>query len=284
MGGQSRDGDGGSTAGETLREAVSRLEAAGVAGAERDAQILLLHVLDQPRHRLGDLLAVPLDTASAARFAEAVAARVARQPVSQIIGRRAFWSHEFIVTRDTLDPRPETELLVEIGLEQPFARVLDLGTGTGAILISLLSERVLASGLGVDLSPAALAVAQENARRIGVVAEFAVSDWFAAVAGGFDLIVSNPPYIALDEMPALSPEVREWEPWSALTDHGDGLEAYRRIAAQAAQFLRPGGRVAVEIGHEQGPAVKALFVENGFGRVEIRRDLSGKDRVVLAHS
>lgn len=274
--------DGDRPAAEILREAVAKLEAVGVAGAERDAQILLLHLLGQPRHRLAEILSRPLDPQTAARFAEALAARLARQPVSQIIGRRAFWSHDFLVTRDTLDPRPETELLVEVGLEKTFSRLLDLGTGTGAILISLLAERPQATGLGVDLSPAALAVARENARRIGVKAEFAVSDWFAAVEGRYDLIVSNPPYIALAEMPDLAPEVREWEPWSALTDHGDGLGAYRLIAAQAASFLQPDGRIAVEIGHAQGAAVKALFEENGFGDVEIRRDLSGKDRVVLA--
>ena len=270
------------SAGDSLRAATARLEAAGVAGAERDAQILLAFALGVPRHRLADRLAAPLSGAEEAAFTQVIDARAARQPVSQIIGRRAFWAHDFIVTRDTLDPRPETELLVEIGLQAPFARLLDLGTGTGAILISLLAERRGATGLGVDLSQAALDVARANAAEIGVTAEFRQSDWYGAVTGQFDLIVSNPPYIALDEMAALSPEVRDWEPRGALTDEGDGLSAYRVIAAGARAHLAPHGRIAVEIGHAQARDVAALFTAAGFGKVSVHRDLSGKDRVVLA--
>lgn len=265
-----------------LAQGVAQLVAAGVPGADRDAQILLLHVLGLPRHRLSEALSQDIDKDAATRFLGAIAARAARQPVSQIIGRRAFWSHEFEVTQATLDPRPETELLVEVGLEAPFSSVLDLGTGTGAILISLLSERGTARGLGVDLSEDALKVAARNAARIGVKAEFRQSDWFSAVSGQFDLIVSNPPYIALSEMAGLSPEVRNWEPRLALTDEGDGLGAYRIIAAQAASYLTPLGRLAVEIGHEQGAAVSQLMRDHGFGRVEIRQDLSAKDRVIVA--
>lgn len=270
------------TGAEALRHAVARLDAAGVDGPERDAQILLLHALDLPRHHLNAALEAPLPEAAATRFETAVLARAARQPVSQIIGRRAFWSHEFEVTRDTLDPRAETELLVEVGLEAPFARLLDMGTGTGAILISLLAERPTASGLGTDISAAALEVARRNAARIGVRADFVVSDWYHGIEGRFDLIVSNPPYIALAEMEDLSPEVRDWEPWGALTDHGDGLAAYRLIAQGAGAHLLPGGRIAVEIGHEQGPAVAQIFQDAGFSQVEVRRDLGRRDRVILA--
>ncbi|AGT07837.1 peptide chain release factor N(5)-glutamine methyltransferase [Paracoccus aminophilus] len=272
---------------ELLRAAALRLTDAGVEGAERDAQILFLHALGLPRHRLNEALTTPPEPEAAARFEAAIAARTARQPVSQITGRRAFWMHDFEVTRDTLDPRAETELLVETGLEAPFLRVLDMGTGTGAILLSLLAERPGATGIGSDISDAALAVARRNAARIGTAvagrAEFILSDWYEAIPGQFDLIVSNPPYIALAEMPGLSPEVRDWEPWGALTDHGDGLTAYRRIAEGAAARLAPGGRIAVEIGYEQGPAVAALFAEAGFGHVEIRQDLGQRDRVILAH-
>ncbi len=271
-----------SSLGDLLTEGAARLAEADVPGPDRDAQILLLHVLNIPRHRLAEALAQSATPDQTSRFEAAISARAARQPVSQIIGHRAFWSHEFEVTQATLDPRPETELLVEVGLEAPFTRLLDLGTGTGAILISLLSERPGARGLGVDLSPDALEVARRNAARIGVAADFRQSDWFSAVDGSFDLIVSNPPYIALSEMADLAPDVRDWEPRLALTDEGDGLGAYRILAAQARAYLMPGGRIAVEIGHEQGAAVAGLFRDQGFLRVEIRQDLPGKDRVILA--
>ncbi|KRW93635.1 peptide chain release factor N(5)-glutamine methyltransferase [Paracoccus sp. MKU1] len=270
------------TGAEALRQGTGRLAAAGVPTAAEDARLLLAHALEQPRHHLAAALAAPLPAEALRRFDAALAARAARQPVSQILGRRAFWKHEFRVTRDTLDPRPETETLVEAALAEPFASVLDLGTGTGAILISLLAERPGARGTGTDISPAALTVARENAVRIGVCADFLESDWFASVAGQFDLIVSNPPYIALDEMADLSPEVREWEPRHALTDGADGLSAYRAIAAGAPAHLSPGGRLLVEIGPTQGRAVAALMQAAGLVEPRILPDLDGRDRVVGA--
>lgn len=265
---------------QAVQRAIPVLDDAGIIGSERDAQILLLHILDLPRHRLRDGLATELSDTQLAQFQIAVKARADRQPVSQIIGRRAFWRHDFRVTRDTLDPRPETELLVELALSAPFSAVLDLGTGTGAILISILAERPGARGLGADLSPAALDVARSNARQIGVSADFAVSDWYSAVQGQFDLIVSNPPYIALSEMPSLSPEVREWEPRMALTDEGDGLTAYRAICAGAGMHLAPGGRLVVEIGPTQGQAVTALMLAAGLVDVTVCQDLGRRDRAV----
>ena len=200
------------TAAEALRAGIAHLAGAGLSDAAGDARLLLAHALDLPRHRLSGALSAPMPAEAVRRFDAALRARAARQPVSQIIGRRAFWKHEFRVTRDTLDPRPETETLIEAALAEPFASVLDLGTGTGAILISLLAERPQARGTGTDISAAALSVAQENATKIGVCATFLESDWFATVTGRFDLIVSNPPYIALDEMAGLAPDVRDWEP------------------------------------------------------------------------
>ena len=216
-----------------------------------------------------------------ARLDDMLAARAARQPLSQITGRRDFWKHEFRVTRDTLDPRPDTEALVAAALELPWNSVLDLGTGTGAILISLLAERPGARGLGTDISDAALAVARDNAARIGVRADFARADWFDGVTGRFDLILSNPPYIAQAEMAGLQPEVREWEPHLALTDGGDGLSAYRVIAAGAGAHLNPGGRVLAEIGWQQGAAVRDIFAQAG-AQVRILPDLGGRDRVIRA--
>lgn len=269
---------------EALRAALAQLEAAGVPGAANDARRLLAHALQLAPDKLVFALSDPLPASASARFAAAIAARARRQPVAQITGSRMFWGRNFRVTPDVLDPRPETETLVSAALDLPFARVLDLGTGSGAILLSLLAERPAARGLGVDLSPAALTVAQDNAMRLGVAdrARLLISDWFTAVTGQFDLIVSNPPYIAADEMPGLSPEVRDWEPHLALTPGGDGLAAYRRIAADAMAHLQPGGRLMVEIGARQGPDVARLFTASGFTSVRILPDFDGRDRVVAA--
>ncbi len=272
------------TGAEALREAAARLTAAGVADAPRDARRLLAHATGIGADRLLLHLGEPLAPEAAAAFARAVAARAARQPVAQITGSRLFWGRAFRVTRDTLDPRPETETLIAAALERPYARVLDLGTGTGCILLTLLAERPGARGLGTDLSAAALEVAAENAEALGLAdrAEFAVSDWFAGLAGRFDLIVSNPPYIAAGEMAGLAPELRDWEPHLALTPGGDGLDAYRAIAAGAGVHLAPGGRLMVEIGPAQGAAVQALFAAAGLAGLRVLPDLDGRDRVIVA--
>ena len=266
---------------QALAEAVRRLAAAGAPDAAGDALALLAFALGVPRHSVRGELSQPLPAPARAAFAAAIEARAARQPVSQILGWREFWKHRFRVTQDTLDPRPETETLVAAALELPWDTLLDLGTGTGAILLSLLAERPHARGLGVDMSQAALEVAQDNARALGITADFRRSDWFSAVEGRFGLILSNPPYIALDEMAALSPEVRDWEPREALTDGGDGLGAYRTIVAGAGAHLLPQGWLAVEIGPTQGAAVAGLMAAAGFRRIALRPDLDGRDRVVM---
>jgi release factor glutamine methyltransferase len=218
------------------------------------------------------------------RLDAAIIARAAHQPVAQITGKRLFWQHEFRVTRDTLDPRPETEILVQAALEQPFVRMLDLGTGTGCILISLLKSMPMAQGVGTDISPAALEVARENADVLGVSerAGFTASDWFDSITGRFDLIVSNPPYISADEMTTLSPDLRNWEPLGALSPGGDGLDAYRAIARGAGARLLAGGRILLEIGPTQGAAVCDLLSAKGFEQIAILHDLDGRDRVVAA--
>jgi release factor glutamine methyltransferase len=263
-----------------LAQAVPVLQAAGVEGAARDARLLLAHVLDLPADRLIFSLAEPVPEAALERFRAAIADRARRRPLSQITGQRMFWGRSFGVTADVLDPRPETETLVAAALGLPFSRVLDLGTGSGAILLSLLADRPGTEGMGVDVSSAALAVAETNARALGVTAAFRQSDWFSAVTGVFDLIVSNPPYIAEAEMAALAPEVRDWEPHLALTPGGDGLDAYRAIAAGAGAHLSPGGALMVEIGPAQGEAVQALFRGAGLHDVAALRDMDGRDRVV----
>lgn len=272
------------TGAEALRAALPRLQAAGVEGAARDLRLLLAFATGIPPDRLTPVLADPLPGAAAARFEAAVTARVARQPVSQIVGGRLFWGRWFRVTPDVLDPRPETETLIAAALDGEFSRVLDLGTGSGAILITLLAERAGATGTGVDLSPKALSVAAANAAALSVAgrATFLQSDWLSAVRGRFDLVVANPPYIAQAEMPGLSPEVRLWEPRLALTPGGDGLDACRSILRDVRSVLVPGGRVLLETGAGQGDAVAALCQSAGLQAVRVLPDMDGRDRVVSA--
>ena len=272
------------TGAEALRAALPRLQAAGVEGAARDLRLLLAFATGIPPDRLTPVLADPLPGAAAARFEAAVTARVARQPVSQIVGGRLFWGRWFRVTPDVLDPRPETETLIATALDGEFSRVLDLGTGSGVILITLLAERGEATGTGVDLSPKALSVAAANAAALSVAgrATFLQSDWLSAVRGRFDLVVANPPYIAQAEMPGLSPEVRLWEPRLALTPGGDGLDACRSILRDVRSVLVPSGRVLLEIGASQGDAVAALCQSAGLQAVTVLQDMDGRDRVVSA--
>jgi release factor glutamine methyltransferase len=269
-----------------LAVAVQRLQAAGVPEPAGDARRLLAHALGVAQGRLTLVLPDPVSSDVAAVLDALVARRAARVPVAQLTETRAFWGRAFRVTADVLDPRPETEMLVAQALARPFARVLDLGTGSGCILVTLLAERTGAQGVGLDMSAAALEVATGNARTHGVEtrATFLRSDWCAAAEGLFDLIVSNPPYIALSEMADLSPEVRDHEPHLALTDGGDGLGAYRVILKQAPLHLAPGGRMLFEIGAGQGAAVVALARAAGFTAPRILPDLDGRDRVVVLES
>jgi release factor glutamine methyltransferase len=272
------------TAAEALRAAVLRLTLAGIEGAPRDARLLLAHAMGIAADRLTLHLPDPLTDQAAAAFEAAVSARMAHQPVAQIIGARQFWGRSFRVTQDTLDPRPETEILVAEALTRPFLKLLDLGTGTGCILLSLLADMPMASGLGTDLSAAALAVATENAARLKLStrAKFTQSDWLKSVPGRFDLIVSNPPYIAADEMLGLSRDVLQWEPHSALTPGGDGLDAYRAIALQAPARLMAGGRILLEIGPSQAGAVRDMLAAQGLQNIRVLQDLDQRDRVVMA--
>ncbi|MEM9795653.1 MAG: peptide chain release factor N(5)-glutamine methyltransferase [Pseudomonadota bacterium] len=282
-----------------MAAARRRFAEAGIPDPARDASALFVHLIED---RIG-----PAETMSpdmARLYADAVERRLRRQPVAQITGRRSFWMHDFIVTPDVLDPRPDTETLVSTALNMraedlkdperwpptgdvtwppvPFDRVLDLGTGSGCVLLSLLHECPTATGLGTDISEAALTVAARNAEAVGVAnrAAFRKADWLNGIDGRFDMIVSNPPYIAEAEMAELQPEVRDWEPRIALTPGGDGLDAYRVLTRDAPDRLAPGGRLLVEIGAGQGPAVGDLFRAAGLERVTVHPDINGKDRVV----
>lgn len=272
------------TAAEALRAAVPRLSAAGIAGAARDARVLLAYAMGIAPERLTLHLPDPIAPETQAGFEAAIAARLRHQPIAQIIGQRWFWGRAFQVTRDTLDPRPETEILVQAALQHPFVKVLDLGTGTGCILLSLLADMPMASGVGCDISAAALRVAATNAAGLGLSARarFQKSDWFETVQDRFDLIVSNPPYIAAAEMAGLSADVLEWEPHLALSPGGDGLQPYRNIAAGAAARLLPGGRILLEIGPTQAQAVTGFLAAQGFEAIAVLKDLDARDRVVTA--
>ncbi|MEO1733771.1 MAG: peptide chain release factor N(5)-glutamine methyltransferase [Pseudomonadota bacterium] len=272
------------TAAQALVAAASRLRAAGVEDPARDARLLLAHAARVDASRV--TLIAPEDLAPdiAERYDQLIALRAVRIPVSQLIGERAFYGRTFKVCRDVLDPRPETETLVEVALSEPFDRVLDLGIGSGCILVTLLAEREAATGLGVDISEAACLQTSANAvlHRVDNRAKIVQSNWFAAVSGQFDLVVSNPPYISAAELPGLADEVRLHEPREALTDGADGLSAYRHIAGAVSWYLTPGGRVMVEIGASQGKDVAALFTGAGLSDVTIVPDLDGRDRVVVA--
>ena len=265
-----------------LAKGVRQLTDAGVPDAPRDARRLLAHAVGIEAGRLTLILPEPITQEAEARFAALLQRRAGREPVSHLLGYREFYGRRFKVTRNVLDPRPETEILIEVALQDAFASVIDLGTGSGCILLTLLAEMPEARGVGTDLSEDACRVAEDNmhALDLGERAAILRTSWADGIEGQVDLVVSNPPYIGLDEMDGLSPEVHDHEPHMALTDGGDGLSAYREISQQAAGLLRVGGRLIVEIGPTQAVAVAQMFADNGFEKVRVIQDLDGRDRVV----
>ena len=239
----------GLTGSQALVIAIRRLRAAGVDTPQRDARKLLAWALDISSDRMALALPDVLDAQAAARYDCAIVDRARRMPVSMILGKREFFGRDFVITADVLDPRPDTETLVELALTEQFSTVLDLGAGTGCILLSLLAERPDAAGVGVDISPLACAVAKENTTRLNLNdrTQIIQSDWYDRVDGKFDLIVANPPYVTTEQMTRLAPEVRNWDPALALTTAGDGLAAYRAITAAVMRHLAAHGRLIVEI-------------------------------------
>ncbi len=214
--------------------------------------------------------------------------RLNGEPLDHIMGHQGFFGRRFKVDGSVLTPRPETELLVSAVLAdtkaQKKARLLDLGTGSGAIIISILAERPGFTGLGIDASDEALRIADENAHVLGVKnrLDLLTSNWFEAVKGRFDIIVSNPPYITDKAMGQLEIEVSEYDPKLALSGGPDGLNAYRIIAEQTGNFLKTQGRLYLEIGYDQGESVPSILDLNGFKEIEVFKDLSGNDRLVTA--
>ncbi|TCZ53176.1 peptide chain release factor N(5)-glutamine methyltransferase [Roseicella aquatilis] len=276
------------TVGFFLCRAGQALRAAAIETPRLEARLLLSHAM---ACRQEDLLRDPraaVPPEAAARFAGLLRRRLDHAPVAHLLGEQEFWSLPFRVSPATLIPRADTEALVEAALDAfpdrgAVHRVLDLGTGTGCLLLAALTEFSAATGLGLDRVPAAAALARANAARLGLAgrAGFAVADWAAPIAGRFDLVLSNPPYIESGAIPGLMPEVARHEPASALDGGDDGLEAYRAIAAALPRLLAPGGRAVLELGQGQQAAVEAIAAAQGLRTLACRADLGGVPRALV---
>ena len=283
----------GMTVAQARRAVTQQFRAADLESPELDARVLIGHALGLDHADLIAAAARTLATADAAQVEGLARRRLAGEPVARITGTREFWGLPFIVTADVLVPRPETETVVETALaltgpdRTAAPRILDIATGSGAILLALLSELPNAQGAGSDIDQAALGVARRNATLLGVAdrAEFIASNYAAAIGGRFDLVVSNPPYIASSEIATLAREVREHDPRHALDGGTDGLSAYRAIVADAVRLLAPGGHLVLEIGQGQENDVAQLLTDLELVPVgEPRRDLAGITRVLVVRA
>ncbi len=278
------------TVGDHLRGLMNRFKVAGIETAKLDARLLTAEIVGCAP---GDLIWREKDRLVGPQVEKLqvyAKRRLRREPVAYILERRAFWKDEFLVSPETLVPRPDSETLVLSVLERvPSAdanvKLLDLGTGSGCLLLSLLRELPKATGVGVDLNPGAIEIARKNAERLGVHdrAKFRVSDWFSKVTGSFDIVIANPPYIVDKHIQELDPDVREFEPCLALAGGGDGLKAYREIAASLKSVLGTRGFAAMEIGADQAKEVRKIYEAVGFHIDDVVRDLGDRDRCILMH-
>lgn len=276
-----------------LRRATEQLSHAGIDGAAREARLLLEYAAAIPvatQIAFGErLVAAP----EAERFEQVVQRRAAREPLSHIVGRREFWSLDFAVTGDTLDPRADSETLIEAVLRQLSAdnaayrrhawSLIDFGTGTGCLLLALLSELPMAQGLGIDINPGAVAVAASNARRLGFAerVRFQCGDWDRGIDARYDIVLSNPPYIPSAEIATLQPEVARYEPHLALDGGMDGLDAYRALAQATIRVKASSGFAAFEIGAGQANDVRHIMVSAGLQHIGTESDLQGHERIVM---
>ncbi|TGP23401.1 MULTISPECIES: peptide chain release factor N(5)-glutamine methyltransferase [unclassified Mesorhizobium] len=277
--------------GPLLRVARERLAAAGIADPALDSRLIVEHFSGTTRARAITEPGQPVDAGALTTIEAALRRRVAGEPVHRILGYREFYGLRLSLSPDTLEPRPDTETLVDAVL--PFARataerlgqcrILDLGTGTGAIALALLSAVPAATATGVDISAGALATAAKNAEDLGLGGRFKAlhSNWFEKVSGRYHVIAANPPYIPSRDIGNLQDEVRDFDPRRALDGGVDGLVPYRIIAGEAEGFLEAHGKVAVEIGHTQQGEVTAIFAATGYRLAEARRDFGGNDRVLV---
>ena len=272
-----------------LNWTVNYFKRKNIQSARLDAEVLLSHVLRQERIYLYVHFDEPMEQNELSKFREYVKKRAQHVPIAYIIGEREFMGLPFKVTKDTLIPRPDTEILVENVLnnvdKDKEIEIVDIGTGSGAIILSLLVNLPKAQGKTVDISSKAIEVAKENAVNLQVNdrCEFFVGDLFAPLNGNkFDLIVSNPPYIPQKDIATLEDDVKEYEPVSALTDGGDGLSYYRRLLSEGKAYIKENGFIALEIGIYQSEDVKQIAMDNGWKNIKIIKDYAGIDRVVLA--
>lgn len=282
-------------AGASLRQALSaiasRLQAAGIERARAEARLLAAHALAVSLENIVGDDARLLTPEEMRRLEDLAARRARREPMAQILGRREFFGRDFFVTADVLTPRPDSETLIEAVLAQvpdrkAALRLLELGVGSGCLLLTLLAELPNAQGTGIDISTAALAVAKHNASALGLAdrCELIEGDWSGAARGRYDIVLSNPPYIPSRDIDGLEPEVARYEPRLALDGGGDGLIFYRRLAADLPRLLGDGGLVAVEIGQGQGSDVSRLLTGTGLRLLPAHADLAGIDRCVLARA
>lgn len=278
-----------STVGQLLALATDRLRRAGVGEPRLDARVLLAHVLNLEPAALSVYPDRDVPNSVAGPYTALVARRAAREPVAHLTGHREFWSRVFAVGPDVLDPRPDSETLIEavldhVGDRRYGWRIADLGVGSGCLLLTVLGELPGATGVGVDVSVAALRRARSNARALGFDRRttFVRSDWGASMAGPFDVVLCNPPYIPSAEIETLAPEVARHEPRVALDGGLDGMACYRALAPDLPRILAPGGLAVVEIGVGQSDAVAALLKAAGLRLAERRRDLGGRERCLVA--
>ena len=269
---------------EVLADTAIKLSKSGIEGAARDARILTAFALEIPISELSLKINQQVSEKIIVELEKLILRRINREPISKILGRRDFWGRTFSINENVLDPRDDTETLIDFVIEKPVKSVLELGTGSGAIAITLACEWKEVHVTAVDISEDALLLAKLNAEKFNVQNKihFLKSDWYDNVKGLFDLIISNPPYIGLAEQDELSAEVIKYDPEIALFAGRDGLDAYKKIIPNLPKFLNPDGFVALEIGASQGVQVKNMMNAVGFIDAKIVKDLSGKDRLVAA--
>ena len=269
---------------ELLIASQAKLRECGISDPIRDARLLLADCLELRTQNLNLLNDSYISEIKISKFRRMVKERCKRKPVSKILGYRSFWGRDFEINENVLDPRGDTETLIELILDCKFENMLELGTGSGAIAITVLAERPEVTCVATDISDYALKTASTNSKRHGVESRLKLlhSNWFEKISGSFDVIVSNPPYISSEEYAQLSAEVVKYDPKISLTLGGDGLEAYREILSQALEKLSKNGHIFLEIGYTQANAVGHLFREAGFQQIKVHKDLGSRDRVISA--
>tara|TARA_B100000925_G_scaffold86058_1_gene61686 strand:- start:174 stop:1004 length:831 start_codon:yes stop_codon:yes gene_type:complete len=269
---------------EVLANTANKLSESGIEGAARDARILTAYVLQIPISELSLKINEQVSGKITSQLEKLILRRIHREPISKILGRRDFWGRTFSINENVLDPRGDTETLIDFVIEKPVKSVIELGTGSGVIAVTLACEWKEVHVTATDISEEALLLAKLNAQKFNVQnkIDFLKSDWFERVKGPFDLIISNPPYIGLIEQDEISAEVIKYDPKISLFAGSDGLDAYRRIIPNLPKFLNPDGFAVLEIGASQGNQVKNMMNAVGFADAKILKDLSGKDRLVAA--